>query len=115
MEQNLEGLGVGGEDDEFRDAAVQRLRGFVRALLQLLVVLCDAERSRVARERREGRHVGQRDCEAKGAKTSVHAIAFTDISYCVSVRHAVYIRHENPKKRRLESYAPPLAGQCPGW
>jgi hypothetical protein len=39
VKQNLEGLGVGGEHDKLGDAAVQRLRGFVRALLQLLVVL----------------------------------------------------------------------------
>ena len=57
MKQNLEGLGVGGEDDKLGDAAVQRLRGFVRALLQLLVVLCDTQRLRVACERQEGRHM----------------------------------------------------------
>lgn len=50
MEQDLEGLGVSGEDDKLGDAAVQRLRGFVRALLQLLVVLCVTERSRIVRE-----------------------------------------------------------------
>lgn len=39
MEQNFQGLRVGGHHDELRAVAVQRLRGLVRALLQLLVVL----------------------------------------------------------------------------
>lgn len=39
MEQNFQGLRVGGHHDELGTVAVQRLRGLVRALLQLLVVL----------------------------------------------------------------------------
>ena len=39
MEENLERLGVSREDDKLGDAAVQRLRRLVRALLELLVVL----------------------------------------------------------------------------
>ena len=35
VEDDLEGLGVGGEHDEVGEAAVQRLRGLVGALLQL--------------------------------------------------------------------------------
>ena len=38
MEENLERLGVSREDDKLGDAAVERLGGLVRALLQLLVV-----------------------------------------------------------------------------
>mmetsp|Transcript_21544 Transcript_21544/g.48030 ORF Transcript_21544/g.48030 Transcript_21544/m.48030 type:complete len:202 (-) Transcript_21544:14-619(-) len=38
VEQNLQGLRVGGEDDELGGAAVERLGRLVRALLQLLVV-----------------------------------------------------------------------------
>ena len=39
MEENLERLGVSREDDKLGDAAVERLRRLVRALLELLVVL----------------------------------------------------------------------------
>lgn len=38
MQQNLNGLGVGGHHDEFGDTAVERLGGLVGTFLQLAVV-----------------------------------------------------------------------------
>ena len=38
MQQDFQRLGVSGENDDFGDTAVQGLGGFVRALLELLVV-----------------------------------------------------------------------------
>ena len=38
MQEDGEGRGVGGEDDDLGDAAVERLGGLVGSLLQLLVV-----------------------------------------------------------------------------
>lgn len=38
MEEDLEGLGVGGEDNELGDSAVEGLCGFVSSFLQLPVV-----------------------------------------------------------------------------
>ena len=46
VEEDLEGLGVGGEDHELGDAAVEGLGGLVRALLELLVVLRDGDAER---------------------------------------------------------------------
>ena len=40
MEQNLKRLGVRRHNDELSDTTVQSLSGFVRALLELLVVCC---------------------------------------------------------------------------
>jgi len=40
VEQDLDGLGVGSEDDKFCNAAIERLGRLVRTLLQLLVVAC---------------------------------------------------------------------------
>lgn len=38
VEENLKGIGVGGEDDDLRDSAVEGLGGLVGTLLQLAVV-----------------------------------------------------------------------------
>ena len=57
MEQNLQRLGVRREDDKLGDAAVERLRRLVRALLELLVVL-EEERWKNGASGAEG---GQRD------------------------------------------------------
>ena len=38
MQQDFKGLGVGSQDDDFGDTAIEGLGGFVRALLELLVV-----------------------------------------------------------------------------
>lgn len=38
MEQDLNGLGVGGHDNELADTTVEGLGGLVSALLELLVV-----------------------------------------------------------------------------
>ena len=46
VKENLERFGVGGEDDELGDAAVESLCRFVRALLELLVVLKKVKRQK---------------------------------------------------------------------
>ena len=38
MQQNLDGLGVGSEDDEFADPTIQSLCGLVGAFTKLLVM-----------------------------------------------------------------------------
>lgn len=59
MEQDLQGLSVGGHHDELGQAAVQRLGGLVGSLAQLLVVhrLLDQ-----VHDLRGERGVGQREC-----------------------------------------------------
>lgn len=58
MQQNLERLRVGGEDDELASAAIQRLGRLVGALLQLAVVrgLLDQVQDRLRQ-----RGVGERE------------------------------------------------------
>ena len=66
VQEDGEGRGVGGEDDDLGDAAVERLGGLVGTLLQLLVVRClldDVED--LLAESCVGRGPGWRRCQEK--------------------------------------------------